>query len=252
MNSLVKSYKNAAHSVDGKLREQIIMDYAPLVRYVAQRIASRLPANIDIDDLISAGVIGLMDAIEKFDMGKENKFKTYAEHRIRGAILDELRSQDWVPRSVRDLAKKIERALAKIEQELGRVATDEEASIFMGLTLDEYYRVVARTKLSTVISIDAPLDPSGDEGRTILDSLEQTVAGNASVLLDDKTIRESLMKTIESLPERDQLVLSLYYFEQLNLKEIGKVLNITESRVSQVHQQALTQLRRKWQSNSKD
>src|SRR5690606_21537188 len=119
-------YKQDTSGVDGRLRDQLIMDYAPLIKFVAQRIASRLPSNIDIDDLISAGVIGLMDAIEKYDPSRDNKFKTYAEFRIRGAILDELRAQDWVPRSVRDKAKRIERVYADLEQKLGRAATDEE------------------------------------------------------------------------------------------------------------------------------
>src|SRR5262245_36143563 len=126
MKGLVKRYKQDTQGVDGNLRDQLIMDYAPLIRFVAQRIAARLPSNIDIDDLISAGVIGLMDAIEKYDPSRDNKFKTYAEFRIRGAILDELRAQDWVPRSVREKAKLLERCFSKIEQQKGRQATDEE------------------------------------------------------------------------------------------------------------------------------
>ena len=124
MKSLVKKYKTEKQGVDDGLRDQLIMDYAPLIRFVAQRIAARLPSNIDLDDLISAGVIGLMDAIDKYDPSRDNKFKTYAEFRIRGAILDELRSQDWVPRSVRDKAKKIERAYTELEQRLGRSVSD--------------------------------------------------------------------------------------------------------------------------------
>src|SRR6187402_2538534 len=128
MKGLVKRYKQDTKGVDGKLRDQLIMDYAPLIRFVAQRIAARLPSNIDIDDLISAGVIGLMDAIEKYDPSRDNKFKTYAEFRIRGAILDELRSQDWVPRSVRDKSKLLDKTMVQLESELGRAATDEEVA----------------------------------------------------------------------------------------------------------------------------
>ena len=154
MKGLVKRYKQDNRGVDGKLRDQLIMDYAALIRFVAQRIASRLPSNIDIDDLISAGVIGLMDAIEKYDPSRDNKFKTYAEFRIRGAILDELRSQDWVPRSVRDKAKKIEKMYLKLEQELGRTVTDTEISGAMGINLEEYYEMIARVKAVTLLSID--------------------------------------------------------------------------------------------------
>src|SRR3954469_11728225 len=135
MKGLVKRYKQDTKNVDGKLRDQLIMDYAPLIRFVAQRIASRLPSNIDIDDLTSAGVIGLMDAIEKYDPSRDNKFKTYAEFRIRGAILDELRSQDWVPRSVRDKAKLLDRTMIELEAELGRGAQDEEVAQRLNMTM---------------------------------------------------------------------------------------------------------------------
>src|SRR5436190_15246774 len=137
MKGLVKRYKQDTQGVDGKLRDQLIMDYAPLIRFVAQRIAARLPSNIEIDDLISAGVIGLMDAIEKYDPSRDNKFKTYAEFRIRGAILDELRSQDWVPRSVRDKAKLLDRTMIKLEAELGRVAEDEEIAAALSMDMEE-------------------------------------------------------------------------------------------------------------------
>src|SRR6478672_3820555 len=137
MKGLVKRYKQDTKGVDGKLRDQLIMDYAPLIRFVAQRIAARLPSNIDIDDLISAGVIGLMDAIEKYDPSRDNKFKTYAEFRIRGAILDELRAQDWVPRSVRDKAKMLDRMYAELEQRFGRTVSDQELSNALGMNMEE-------------------------------------------------------------------------------------------------------------------
>ena len=160
---LVKRYKQDTQGVDGKLRDQLIMDYAPLIRFVAQRIAARLPSNIDIDDLISAGVIGLMDAIEKYDPSRDNKFKTYAEFRIRGAILDELRSQDWVPRSVRDKAKKIERAYAELEQKFGRAVTDQEVSKALGIGIDEYYEMSSKVKSVTLLSIDELSGPNQQE-----------------------------------------------------------------------------------------
>jgi RNA polymerase sigma factor FliA len=245
MKGLVKRYKQETQGVDGKLRDQLIMDYAPLIRFVAQRIAARLPSNIDIDDLISAGVIGLMDAIEKYDPARDNKFKTYAEFRIRGAILDELRSQDWVPRSVRDKAKKIERAYAELEQRFGRAVSDAELSEALGMTLEEYYDMVAKVKAVTLLSIDELTGPSQNDRKSLLECLESVGSRNPFTQLRSKGVRELLMQNIEDLPEKQKLVLSLYYYEDLNLKEIGRILDVTESRVSQLHTQAVMKLRSK-------
>lgn len=243
MKGLVKRYKQDTQGVDGKLRDQLIMDYAPLIRFVAQRIAARLPSNIDIDDLISAGVIGLMDAIEKYDPSRDNKFKTYAEFRIRGAILDELRSQDWVPRSVRDKAKKIEKTYAELEQKFGRPVTDAEISDALGVRLDEYYEVMAKVKAVTLLSIDELTGPHHQDKKSLLECLENVGSKNPFTQLKSKGVRELLVKNIEELPEKQKLVLSLYYYEDLNLKEIGKILEVTESRVSQLHTQAVEKLR---------
>ncbi len=243
MKGLVKRYKQDTKGVDGKLRDQLIMDYAPLIRFVAQRIAARLPSNIDIDDLISAGVIGLMDAIEKYDPSRDNKFKTYAEFRIRGAILDELRSQDWVPRSVRDKAKKIEKTYAELEQKFGRSVSDKELSKALGIELDEYYDMIAKVKAVTLLSIDELSGPNQQDRKSLLECLENVSSKNPFTQLKSKGIRELLVKHIEELPEKQKLVLSLYYYEDLNLKEIGKILEVTESRVSQLHTQAVEKLR---------
>ncbi|NRA65221.1 MAG: FliA/WhiG family RNA polymerase sigma factor [Pseudobacteriovorax sp.] len=243
MKGLVKRYKQDTKGVDGKLRDQLIMDYAPLIRFVAQRIAARLPSNIDIDDLISAGVIGLMDAIEKYDPSRDNKFKTYAEFRIRGAILDELRSQDWVPRSVRDKAKKIEKTYAELEQKFGRAVSDQEISNALGVSLEEYYDMVAKVKAVTLLSIDELSGPNQQDKKSLLECLENVSSKNPFTQLKSKGVRELLIKNIEDLPEKQKLVLSLYYYEDLNLKEIGKILEVTESRVSQLHTQAVEKLR---------
>lgn len=245
MKALVKRYKQDTQGVDGKLRDQLILDYAPLIRFVAQRIAARLPANIEIDDLISSGVIGLMDAIEKYDPTRDNKFKTYAEFRIRGAILDELRAQDWVPRSVRDKAKRIERTFQELEQKLGRAATDHEVSEALEMPLEEYFDMVSRVKAVTLLSIDDLSGPGQSERRSLLDSIENPSSKNPFVQLKSKGVRELLMKHIDELPEKQKLVLSLYYYEDLNLKEIGRILDVTESRVSQLHTQAVLRLRSK-------
>lgn len=245
MKGLVKRYKQDTQGVDGKLRDQLIMDYAPLIRFVAQRIAARLPSNIDLDDLISAGVIGLMDAIEKYDPGRDNKFKTYAEFRIRGAILDELRSQDWVPRSVRDKAKRIEKTYAELEQQFGRPATDDELCAALGIDLEEYYEMVSKVKSVTLLSVDELSGGQHSDRKSLLELIENPNSKNPYSQLKSKGSRDILMKKIEELPEKQRLVLSLYYYEDLNLKEIGRILSVTESRVSQLHTQAVEKLRLK-------
>lgn len=245
MKGLVKRYKQDTQGVDGKLRDQLIMDYAPLIRFVAQRISARLPSNIDIDDLISAGVIGLMDAIEKYDPSRDNKFKTYAEFRIRGAILDELRSQDWVPRSVRDKAKRIEKTYAELEQKFGRAVSDEELSGALGINLEEYYEMIAKVKAVTLLSIDEISGTSQHDRKSLLECLESVGTKNPFTQLKSKGVKELLVRNIEELPEKQKLVLSLYYYEDLNLKEIGRILEVTESRVSQLHTQAVEKLRSK-------
>src|SRR5580765_3134711 len=154
MPSLLKKYKDGAKKIDKRTKEKLIMEYAPLIKFIAQKIAVRLPSNIEFDDLVSSGVIGLMDAIDKYDPSRDNKFKTYAEFRIRGAILDELRAQDWVPRSVREKGKMLERAFAKIEQEKGRPATDEEICEELKISQDEYYDLLNQVRSVSLLSYD--------------------------------------------------------------------------------------------------
>lgn len=245
MKGLVRRYKQDTQGVDGKLRDQLIMDYAPLIRFVAQRISARLPSNIEIDDLISAGVIGLMDAIEKYDPSRDNKFKTYAEFRIRGAILDELRSQDWVPRSIRDKSKRIEKTFSELEQRFGRAPSEAEVASEIGITLDEYYDMVSKVKAVTLMSIDDLVGPTQHDRKSLLECIENVGSKNPFVQLKSKGVREVIVESIDQLPEKQKLVLSLYYYEDLNLKEIGKVLDVTESRVSQLHTQAVSRLREK-------
>ena len=245
MRALVKRYKLDTKGIDDKLRHQLIMDYASLIRFIAQRIAVRLPPNIDIDDLVSSGIIGLMDAIDKYDPSRDNKFRTYAEFRIRGAILDELRSQDWVPRSVRDKAKKVEKACVRLEQERGRAVTEQEISQDMGMSLAKYHRMIARVRTVMLVSIDEISGTSQLDHRSLLECMEHSGSDNPFVRLKLKNIKQTLIKNIESLPEKQRLVLSLYYYEELNLKEIGRILNVTESRVSQIHTQAVGKLRQK-------
>jgi RNA polymerase sigma factor for flagellar operon FliA len=234
-------------------RDKVIVEYAPLIKYIAQKIAARLPANIELDDLMSSGVIGLMDAIEKYDSTRDNKFKTYAEFRIRGAILDELRAQDWVPRSVREKAKQLERCYAKIEQEKGRSATDEEICETLGIDQDEFHEMLNQVKSVSLLSFDDISNFSKADKRALHGygeggSKSPTPYSEVSVAGTKKMIADA----IRDLPEKQRLVLSLYYYEDLNLKEIGKVLDVTESRVSQLHTQAIIRLKAKLRMQLED
>ncbi len=225
-------------------RDRLIREYAGLIRFIAQKIAARLPSNIELDDLISSGVIGLMDAIDKYDSNRDNKFKTYAEFRIRGAILDELRSQDWVPRSVRDKAKMLERAYLKVEQLKGRQATDEEVCIELGMTTEQYHEMLGEVRSVSLLSYDDLTNLSSVDKRAIHGNGE---AGSKVPTpfseLGVAHLKRLVTEAIEDLPEKQRLVLSLYYYEDLNLKEIGRVLDVTESRVSQLHSQAILKLK---------
>ena len=221
------------------------MEYAPLIKFIAQKIAIRLPSNIELDDLISSGVIGLMDAMDKYDPSRDNKFKTYAEFRIRGAILDELRAQDWVPRSVRDKAKLLDRTMMEIEAETGQSPTEEEVAKRLNISMEEFHSLVNQVRPVSVLSIDEQASFSTVDKRSILNLLDGCKLNNPFNQLNLKSVKGIVTRAIEELPERQRLVLSLYYYEDLNLKEIGKVLRVTESRVSQLHAQAITRLRAK-------
>ena len=244
-NNLLRKYKEEPNKLTPQQKDKLIMEYAPLIKFIAQKIAIRLPSNIELDDLISSGVIGLMDAIEKYDPTRDNKFKTYAEFRIRGSILDELRAQDWVPRSVRDKAKLLDRTTVKLEADLGRNATDEEIAEKLNLTMDEYHDMVNQVRPVSVLSIDEQTTFSSVDKKSIMNLLDGCKLNNPHNQLDLKSVKGIVTGAIEDLPERQRLVLSLYYYEDLNLKEIGKILRVTESRVSQLHAQAISRLRGK-------
>jgi RNA polymerase sigma factor for flagellar operon FliA len=226
--------------------DRLILEYSPLIKYVAYRIAVRLPPHVEIDDLISAGVIGLIDAIEKFDPTKETQFKTYAEIRIRGAILDELRSQDWVPRSVRQKTTQIANAYAKLEQEFGRPAEDEEVAREMGLELEEYFELLKNSQGLPIMSFEDLGGHGEDPDRqNIMDVLTGTKDSDPQTLARISEIRKIMIDAIDRPPEKERLVISLYYYDELTMKEIGEVLEITESRVSQIHTKAVLRLRGK-------
>lgn len=248
MSSLTNKLKNLKDyrcTMDPKVKDQIIVEYAPLVKFIALKIASRLPANIELDDLISCGVIGLMDAIEKFDSSRDNKFKTYAEFRIRGAILDELRSQDWVPRSVREKSKQVERAYQKLERESGKPATDEEMCKELQCSIEEFHELLNKSKSVSMLNIDDKATFNKGDKKLMMGLLEHRRSSNPFAAVNYKSAQNKIKSGIKQLPEKQRLVLSLYYFEDLNLKEIGRVLDVTESRVSQLHTQAIMKLKAK-------
>ena len=229
--------------VDGKTKEEIIVEYSSLVKYLARRLALRLPSNIELDDLISVGVIGLMDAFDKYDESRENKFKTYAEFRIRGGMLDELRSQDWVPRSVREKAKQLEKVFLKLEKDRGRQATDEEVRDEMGLDEKEFQKLMYEVRSISLLNFD-DINTFSRKGKKI--AIANTDSNKESTPfseMDNTNVRNLVEKAISDLPEKQRLVLALYYYEDLNLKEIGSILEVTESRVSQLHTQAVLKLR---------
>lgn len=224
-------------------RNQIIESYLPMIESVAKRISARLPANIQYNDLISSAVIGLMDAIKKYDPSRNNTFKTYSEFRVRGAILDALRAQDWTPRSIRDKAKKIDRITKELEQKLSRLPTDKEIAEGLNITLEEYHNMLNQTKEVNVISIDESSVFNTDDKSSMLKILEDNYSSMHHI--SRKDIQKLIKTAIKELPERQRIVLSLYYYEEFNLRKIGNILKVTESRVSQLHAQAINRLRYK-------
>jgi len=227
---------------DFTMKDRMIIEYAPLVRYIARRIAMRLPPHIDVDDLINAGILGLIDAIEKYDPSREVKFKTYAEIRIKGAILDELRAMDWIPRSIRKVINRLVDAYHVLEQRLGRPAEDEEIAELLGLTMEEFFELLKQAAGVPLISLDLLIDYD-DKKRNILSCLVDPKSENAFGELGLGEVRDAVARAIEDLPEKEKQVISLYYYDELTMKEIGKVLDLTESRVSQIHTRAILRLR---------
>ena len=230
-------------------REEVIIRYSPMIKYVANRIAMRLPPHIEVDDLISVGVLGLMDAITKYDSSRGAKFKTYAEFRVRGAILDELRSLDWVPRSIRQKASAVEKVVRSLEAKLRRLPEDEEVAKEMDLTLDQFYRTIDETKSVPVFSLeDLGIAKESGEQQSLLDCLAGKADADPQTQIRLIELKEIIAKAIDTLPEKERLMVSLYYYEELTMKEIGAVLDITESRVSQIHSKAVLHLRAKLKS----
>jgi RNA polymerase sigma factor for flagellar operon FliA len=225
-------------------RQDLIVKYTPLIKYIANRIAIRLPSHIDIEDIVNTGVLGLMDAIEKFDPTRGVKFETYAEFRIKGAILDELRAMDWVPRSVRKIATWLETANAALEKKLGRPAYDEELAEAMDIEVDKLHELLSRAGGISLLSLEMVINKN-DGKRPLMDFLAAKDDHNPVESMKLEEMRDIVADCIELLPEKEKLVISLYYYDELTMKEIGSVLKLTESRVSQIHTKAVMRLRGK-------
>ena len=225
-------------------KDELILNYLPLVKYVAGRLAITLPSHVDINDLISSGVIGLMSAVDNFEPKFKTKFETYAIIRIRGAMLDELRALDWVPRSMREKFCALQRAYANLEQELGRPAGDEEVAAKLGISVNDLSSLMDEERSVAFLSLNELLNPNDDDRKAVsmIDSIHDESQPSPLAAVDTKEKQGVLAQAIQDLPEQERIVIALYYYEQLMLKEIGEVLGISESRVSQIHTKALTRL----------
>jgi RNA polymerase sigma factor for flagellar operon FliA len=231
---------------DQNLRDQLLLHYSPLVKYVAGRVAVGLPQNVEHADLVSYGIFGLIDAVEKFDPERGYKFETYAIARIKGAILDELRSIDWVPRSVRAKARALEKAYAKLEGQLHRTPSDDEVAEELGLSEEQFQTLLGQLSFVGLVALDELLSVSGERGEsmTLGDTIPDSGDGPVGAY-EVEEMRQLLAESINRMPEREKIVLTLYYYEGLTLAEIGQVLGVTESRVCQIHTKAVLQLRSK-------
>jgi RNA polymerase sigma factor for flagellar operon FliA len=245
--AIAELWRDFKQSADPRLRERLILHYSPLVKYVAGRVGVGLPPNIEQADLVSYGIFGLIDAIEKFDITRAIKFETYAISRIKGAIIDELRAIDWIPRSVRYKAREVEKAYAALEARLHRTPTEPEVAEELGIGLDELHTIFSQVSFVNVIALDELLNVGGERGDkvSLVDTLEDTKAEDPVAAFETEETKYLLARAINTLPEREKIVVTLYYYEGLTLAEIGQVLGVTESRICQMHTKAVLQMRAK-------
>lgn len=239
---LYKTWEAYSKTKDSKLREELIIKYTYLVKYVAGRLYASYGNNVEFDDLMSYGIFGLIDAIDKYDYNRGVKFETYAQLRIRGAIIDQLREIDWLPRSVRQKSKELEKAYCELENILGRPATDEEVAEKLGITVEEFQKRIQNINTYSIVSLDDLLE----QKREVISNTEIKLEDIPEDAVENSEVKEILIDTVNSLPEKEKKIVGLYYFEELTYKEIGKLLNISESRVSQLHTKAILRLKSKF------
>jgi len=250
-SAIAELWREFKGSGEERLRERLILHYSPLVKYVAGRVGVGLPPNIEQADLVSYGIFGLIDAIEKFDIGRAIKFETYAISRIKGAIIDELRAIDWIPRSVRYKAREVEKAYAALEARLHRTPTEGEVAKELGIALEDLHTIFSQVSFVNVVALDELLSAGSERGDklSLVDTLEDTKAEDPVQAFETEETKYLLAKAINTLPEREKIVVTLYYYEGLTLAEIGQVLGVTESRICQMHTKAVLQLRGKLADN---
>lgn len=239
-----KLWEDYADTKSPEIREKIILEYAPLVKVVAGRLSMYLGYNVEYDDLVSYGIFGLIDAIDKFDCLKDVKFETYASLRIRGAILDQIRKMDWIPRTIRQKQKRIDAAIKEIEAQYGRSATDEEIAKRLGITDDEYLDWQSQMKITNVVSLNEFLE-QGSEVSNEAGSTRSSTFDSPEERLEREELKKMLAQALELLTEKERKVVLLYYYEDLTLKEISNILEVSESRISQLHTRALQKMRGK-------
>ncbi|MCA1711147.1 MAG: RNA polymerase sigma factor WhiG [Actinobacteria bacterium] len=246
-SAIAELWRQFKDTKEERLRERLILHYSPLVKYVAGRVGVGLPPNIEQADLVSYGIFGLIDAIEKFDLDRAIKFETYAISRIKGAIIDELRAIDWIPRSVRYKAREVEKAYAALEAKLHRSPTEAEVAEELGIKLEDLHTIFSQVSFVNVVALDELMSAGQERGDklSLVDTLEDTKAEDPVQAFESEETKFLLAKAINTLPEREKIVVTLYYYEGLTLAEIGQVLGVTESRICQMHTKAVLQLRGK-------
>ncbi len=239
INHLWKQY---IETKDAATKEKLIIQYAYLIKYVAGRLSIYFGSNVEFDDLVGYGAFGLIDAIEKYDLAKGVKFETYASLRIRGSIIDSIRDMDWVPRSLRQKNKELEKVYAEIENEIGHTATDKEVAEKMGLSMDDFYKLLNDVNVSSMMSLDEFMEQNYERG---LEIFSESTEDKPEASLEFNEMKQLLADSIDKLPEKEKAVITFYYFEELTLKEISAIMNVTESRISQLHTKALLRMKGK-------
>ncbi|RPH93198.1 FliA/WhiG family RNA polymerase sigma factor [candidate division KSB1 bacterium] len=243
MNPTIAGWEAYTQSRSPEIREQLLLQYLPLVRRVAGRMVGTMPRSVRMDDLVSAGVVGLLSSLDNFDPTLGIKFETFAMNRIRGAMVDSLRELDWVPRSVRQKARLLERTIEELTQQYGRPPEDGEVATRLSVSVDEYTRMLDEVNVTVLLSLDDTFPTQNGDGACLSEVATDPNAVTSHDRVEEQELRDLLVQNLKSLPDQEKLVLALYYYEELTFKEIGEILRLTESRVSQIHSKAVLKLR---------
>jgi RNA polymerase sigma factor FliA len=243
VSTMTAGWEAYTQSRSEDMREKLLVQYMPLVRRVAGRMVGSLPRSVRMDDMVSAGVVGLLASLNNFDPSLGVKFETFATNRIRGAMVDALRELDWVPRSIRQKARQLERVIDELTQKQGRMPEDEEIAARLDLSFEDYQRLLDEVNVTVLLSLDDTFPGSGAAFGNLADVTADVLSASGEEAFEDNELRELTVSVLKKLPEQERLVLALYYYEELTFKEIGSVLGLTESRVSQIHSKAILKLK---------